>query len=197
MNNPEKLNEMECFSKRVNASRYQISEHVIRFLMAGKIHLAEIETTLLNGKVIEEHCHETRGTSYLICAILNGKPIHLLCAEDKNDWLIIIFAYVPSLPIWKTPLQRNNPGGNEVNEKLRACFFCGGEIKEVTVGNFDYRLEGQLYVIKKVPAGLCLQCGEKYVESDVARKMNILIEDEQFSGTEAVSVLDYNKSESA
>ncbi len=80
-----------------------------------------------------------------------------------------------------------------MSEKIKSCFFCGGEIKDITVGNFDYRLEGQLYVIKKVPAGLCQQCGEKYVETEVARTMNALIEEERFSGTEDVRVIEYNQ----
>ncbi len=68
------------------------------------------------------------------------------------------------------------------------CFFCGGQVDSITIGNFDYRLEGQLYVIKGTPAGLCLQCGEKYVTADTAKKINALIEAGDFSGTEEVRV---------
>ena len=78
-----------------------------------------------------------------------------------------------------------------MSEPLQECFFCGGEIKQITVGNFDYRLEGLLYVIKRVPAGLCQQCGEKYIEADVGRKINALIAQKQFTCVEQVDVIEY------
>lgn len=193
MNELRKMHEMEWFAEKVKSSRYHISEHVIRVLMARKLSVADIENTLLNGNVLEEHRHELRGTSYLVCGLSEGKPVHLICADGRNGWLIIIFAYIPSLPVWETPKRRSGSGGNKMSEKMKSCFFCGGEIKDITVGNFDYRLEGQLYVIKKVPAGLCQQCGEKYVETEVARTMNALIEEERFSGTEDVRVIEYNQ----
>ena len=72
------------------------------------------------------------------------------------------------------------------------CFFCGGDIDSITVGNFDYRLEGKLYVIKDTPAGLCLQCGEKYVTAETAQRINALIEAGKFSGTDVVRVMAYS-----
>jgi YgiT-type zinc finger domain-containing protein len=74
---------------------------------------------------------------------------------------------------------------------FRKCFFCGGDVDAITIGNFDYRLEGKLYVIKNTPAGLCLQCGEKYVTANTAKKINALIEAGGFSGTETVRVMEY------
>ena len=74
---------------------------------------------------------------------------------------------------------------------FRKCFFCGGEVESITVGNFDYRLAGNLYVIKNTPAGLCLQCGEKYVTADTAQKINAMIEAGNFSGTEEVRVMEF------
>ena len=76
-------------------------------------------------------------------------------------------------------------------DSITRCFFCGGAIQQVTVGNFDYRLEGRLYVIKKVPAGLCGQCGEKYVDAAVGRRLNALIAQQAYTGSETVGVIDY------
>ena len=78
-----------------------------------------------------------------------------------------------------------------MDEKQQTCYFCGGKIKNITVGNFDYRLEGLLYVIKNVPAGLCLQCGEKYVTAETAKKINQLVDDGNYLGIEEVRVLEY------
>jgi YgiT-type zinc finger domain-containing protein len=64
-------------------------------------------------------------------------------------------------------------------------------MKQITVGNFDYRLEGQLYVIKKVPASLCLECGEKYIDTEVGHRMNALIAAQTFTASEQVNVIEY------
>ena len=78
-----------------------------------------------------------------------------------------------------------------MGENLRACFFCGGILRDINVGSFDYRLEGQLYVIKKVPAALCEQCGEKYISAEVARKINDQIAAGNYTETELVHVHTY------
>lgn len=78
-----------------------------------------------------------------------------------------------------------------MSETIRKCYFCAGELKDILVGNFDYRLEGELYVIKQVPASLCLGCGEKYVSGETAKKIDMQICAANYSGTELVKVLEY------
>lgn len=175
---------------RAEAARYVLSEHVIRSLMAGQIAVPQIETALRSGRIIEEHCHCGRDPAYLLCAIHDRKPVHVVAAPRADDWLAVIHAYVPAPPFWRTALHRS-PGDPAMSDSTTTCYFCGGAIKQVTVGNFDYRLEGRLYVIKKVPAGLCEQCGEKYVDANVGRRLNALIADQAFTGSETVQVIDY------
>jgi YgiT-type zinc finger domain-containing protein len=50
------------------------------------------------------------------------------------------------------------------------CSFCGGEVKENKV-ELDYRYKGNLYIFREVPAGVCKQCGEKYLTSKVAKEI--------------------------
>lgn len=54
--------------------------------------------------------------------------------------------------------------------KFGDCSFCGGEVKEDRV-EMDYRYKGKLYIFQNVPAGVCQQCGEKYLTADVAKKI--------------------------
>lgn len=182
--------ETEWIATCVAASRYVLSEHVIRSLMAGSIDVAQIETALRGGRVIEEHRHLNRDPAYLLCAVHGGRPVHAIAAPRADGWLVVTHAYVPAPPLWRTALHRS---GREpmISDTITTCFFCGGAIKQVTVGNFDYRLEGRLYVIKKVPAGLCQQCGEKYVDAEVGRHLNALIAQQAFTGSETVGVIDY------
>ena len=48
------------------------------------------------------------------------------------------------------------------------CSFCGGEVKEELV-ELDYRFKGKLFVFREVPAGVCRQCGEKYLHATTAK----------------------------
>ena len=51
------------------------------------------------------------------------------------------------------------------------CTFCGGEVEEKHV-EYDYRRQGQLLVISNVKAGVCRQCGEKYFNPEVLKRMD-------------------------
>jgi YgiT-type zinc finger domain-containing protein len=183
---------MAWIRENTRAAHYQISEHVIKFLMAGLLTVPEIETALETGEVIEIRKNPLRGGSTLVCGHAGDKAILILCSKGHDDWLIISLAYLPTHPEWAELRCAKPYGGNRMENPFRKCFFCGGDVDSITIGNFDYRLEGQLYVIKNTPAGLCLQCGEKYVTAETARKINALIEAGKFSGTEEVRVMAYS-----
>jgi YgiT-type zinc finger domain-containing protein len=52
------------------------------------------------------------------------------------------------------------------------CTFCGGEVAERHI-NYDYRRHEHLLILRNVPAGVCLQCGEKYFTPDVLKRMDL------------------------
>ena len=54
--------------------------------------------------------------------------------------------------------------------KYGDCSFCDGEVKGNKV-ELDYRYKGKLYIYKDVPAGVCQQCGEKYLTTKVAKEI--------------------------
>lgn len=54
--------------------------------------------------------------------------------------------------------------------KYGDCSFCGGEVKEDKV-ELDYRYQGRLFIFRNVPAGVCQQCGEKYLTAKVAKEI--------------------------
>jgi len=55
-------------------------------------------------------------------------------------------------------------------EMLDNCYFCKAKVvqQEVTI---DYRWRDDLVVIKDVPAGVCQQCGEKYLTGNVYKEL--------------------------
>lgn len=57
-----------------------------------------------------------------------------------------------------------------MTETYGDCIFCGGDIEERVV-DVDYRSEGRLFVIERVPSGVCSQCGEQFYTAKIAKQM--------------------------
>jgi len=67
------------------------------------------------------------------------------------------------------------------------------EEEEVTI---DYRWGETLTVIKGVPAGICQQCGEKYIESNVYKGMERLAKTKtHLLGRISVDILEFEGAE--
>lgn len=189
---------IDWIRQQVTAGQYQISEHVIRFLMAGLLTIPEIEAALQTGEVIQiqqDSLH--RPESVLIRAQITEKTIIVQASSTSENGLVISLAYLPDDPTWPELSSAPPDKGTPMKNPFQHCFFCGGKIKAITVGNFDYRLDGKLYVIKDTPAGLCLRCGEKYVTAETAKSINRLIEKGEFTGTEKVRVMAFGPGDAA
>jgi YgiT-type zinc finger domain-containing protein len=84
----------------------------------------------------------------------------------------------------------NEPEPTEVRamHKYGDCSFCGGEVRSERV-ELDYRYKGKLYVFQNVPAGVCQQCGEKYLTAKVAKEIENRIQTkEQWDNSISVPV---------
>lgn len=191
MINPNTDNVLSRAGNSVSEERYEISEHVVRSITGGRIKTQEVEDAILKGKIIEIHSNPKRGKSFLALGRSHGKAIDVIFAEPKDGLLAIVMSYYPSSPIWKDPETRLPRGNIAVNDTQGNCFFCAEKINNITVGNFDHRLEGQLYVIKNVPAGLCVGCGEKYVSARATKRIGELVEQGKAVDKEEVLVFDF------
>ena len=183
----------EWIALQVKQKAYFNSEHIVRYLTQGLFSLEQIQQVLLEGTLLETHSHPLRTDAYLVFGYGQGQPIHVMCTKDTDENLIVLYAYQPSKPTWKNETTRMKTRGQTMDKKLRACFFCNSAIEPITVGNFDFRWEGELYVIKKVPAGLCVQCGEKYISAKASEKIVAKINKEEFIGKDEVRVFEYEE----
>lgn len=50
------------------------------------------------------------------------------------------------------------------------CSFCGGQVETDKV-ELVYQYRGLFYIFQNVPAGVCPQCGEKYLTAKVAKEI--------------------------
>ena len=62
--------------------------------------------------------------------------------------------------------------------KYGDCSFCGGEVKQGKV-ELDYRYQGKLFIFQNVPAGVCQQCGERYLTAKVSKEIEHRIRTKQ------------------
>ncbi|MBI5042852.1 MAG: type II toxin-antitoxin system MqsA family antitoxin [Nitrospirae bacterium] len=77
------------------------------------------------------------------------------------------------------------------------CYFCKGKVAEQHV-DIDYRWGDTLVVIKNVPAGVCQQCGEKYLSSDVYKELERMAKSKShLTGKMSVDILAYEVSSAA
>jgi len=53
---------------------------------------------------------------------------------------------------------------------MNVCHFCGGELKE-QLTTFLHEDNGQVWIIRNVPAYVCTQCGEKEFSSETTRQI--------------------------
>ncbi|MGV8073196.1 MAG: YgiT-type zinc finger protein [Syntrophobacteraceae bacterium] len=175
----------------IQANDFYISEHVLRELLGGRTSYAQITSVLTLGKVIEIHSHPKRNTFYLALGSDNSKPVHVMFSGSEESGLTVLVVYKPKPPTWQNAYTRSPVKEGAMTSEQRNCLFCTGLLESIVVGNFDYRLEGKLYVLKDVPAALCTQCGEKYISAEASRKIEKLIAERQPEELETVTVLRY------
>ena len=67
------------------------------------------------------------------------------------------------------------------------CHICGARLEEKSIDQ-GFWIKGKLIVIEGVPAGVCLQCGEKVVRADVGRRISALVDSKRLRKARTISV---------
>ena len=80
---------------------------------------------------------------------------------------------------------------------LDKCYFCKAKVVEQQI-TIDYRWGDTLVVIKDVPAGVCQQCGEKYLARGVYKGLERLAKSKShLMGKMTVDILAFEASAAA
>ncbi len=93
--------------EKIRLSQYEISFHAEKERYAEDITLADIETTISNGDILEDYPEGPRGPSCLVLGYSQNRPIHIVCGYTPIKWIRIITVYLPKQPKW-------------INERIRA-----------------------------------------------------------------------------
>ncbi|WP_368488940.1 type II toxin-antitoxin system MqsA family antitoxin [Clostridium sp. BJN0013] len=71
------------------------------------------------------------------------------------------------------------------------CILCKGNLVKDKV-NYIVDLNGNIIIIKGVPANVCKQCGEYFLENDIALKIEKIVEEAKKNKAE-ILVLNYSE----
>ena len=58
------------------------------------------------------------------------------------------------------------------------CYYCGGLVKEEHIIR-ELRWQGRLFIFENVPAGVCTQCGEKFLKPEVAKVIDLFLQEKK------------------
>ena len=71
------------------------------------------------------------------------------------------------------------------------CVFCRASLEKGRVNHIVDLGEG-IIIIRNVPANICKQCGEYYLDTEIALKLEALVEEIKKNKME-VSIINYNE----
>lgn len=79
-----------------------------------------------------------------------------------------------------------------MNRPYGDCYYCGGDVLELEV-DLDFRWGGRLFIIERVPAGVCQQCGEKFFTAAVSEELDRVVKSAQIDRMMEVPVKVFQK----
>ncbi len=98
---------IEWIKERIGKDEYLITYHAETERRYDSLSILEIEQALIDGEILEEYPEDKRGVSCLVYGEVDNRPVHVVCGRNSDDWLVIITVYIPTLPKWKSPWERN------------------------------------------------------------------------------------------
>jgi hypothetical protein len=106
--------EIHTIQEQVGQGEYEISFHAEKERYAEDISLADIETTILTGEILEDYPDNPRGESCLILGYTEGRPIHVVCGYTSTRSIRVITVYLPKQPKWQDERTRRAKGAPDV-----------------------------------------------------------------------------------
>ena len=99
--------DLDLLKKKIRNNHYRLTEHADRERENDGIEVRELKRALLNCELLEDYPDNPRGPNSLVLGFdSEQRPIHVVCAIDKNDVVVIITVYIPSKPKWLNPRER-------------------------------------------------------------------------------------------
>jgi YgiT-type zinc finger domain-containing protein len=104
---------------------------------------------------------------------------YIASKSDAEQQIINAIKFIKTMEEYIINLieQKNKKLDNNNNEvMLMDCILCKYNLVPRKV-NHIVDLDGHIIIIKEVPANVCKQCGEYFIDTDIALKLEKIIED--------------------
>jgi hypothetical protein len=101
--------QLSWIQERIRTNEYLYTLHADTERRDDGLSTVDVEDALLSGAILEDYPNDPRGPSCLVCGSARSQPIHVVCGRNRSEWLVLITVYVPTLPKWKSPMERSQP----------------------------------------------------------------------------------------
>ena len=92
--------EIEVIRERIRHDEYEISFHAEKERYAEDMTIADLESAINNGDILEDYPKDQRGASCLVLGYSQNGPVHIVCGYTPIRWIRIITVYIPKMPKW-------------------------------------------------------------------------------------------------
>ncbi len=146
------------------------SLHAVKKLRLEKLWKAPVEQALKKAIIIEHYPEHGRPLpDYLLLGFIDADTIHVVAAVDETfDRIVIITVYRPDIKRWENDWKTRK-------NKVKKCPLCGGGMDEGAT-TMPFFIAEKVVVIKNVPAEICADCGEAYMQSCVVGEIESILD---------------------
>lgn len=147
----------------MDCQRVKYTGHALQRMFQRQVSRADVATVLADGDVIEDYPTEQPLPSCLVYAAVAGRPLHVVVAHDAASKLCLV----------RRPRARCGRlvAGLAHPEEPMTCVIC--KHGETAPGHAVVTLQRDecVVVFKGVPAEICANCGEYYLDDAVAEEL--------------------------
>lgn len=80
--------------------------HALKRMFERNIDIEDVKHIIETGKIIHDYPEDQPYPSYLLLGWKNNMPLHVVCANNESNEIIIITAYSPNPNIWNKDFTR-------------------------------------------------------------------------------------------
>lgn len=102
---------IEFIQQSAALGAYELSLHADEERLEEGLTVNDLEEGLRSAELLEDYPDDPRRHSCLILGYAERQPVHVVCGLTKQDKLILITVYRPTMPKWKDERTRNREEG--------------------------------------------------------------------------------------
>ena len=135
--------------------------HALQRMFQRGITEEEVRQVLATGKPVEAYPDEQPYPSRLVLGLFNARPLHVVVADNEvQQEAVVSTVYEPD----------TDPLGERLREEAEGmtCVICKQGKTQAGKTTVTLERDGMTLVFKEVPAQVCANCAEAYLDDTVS-----------------------------